>query len=61
MKNLCSHNQNLVSLAKSHLKIADPCQPRWRLEVDDLVLIRKDFHRAEDKKESSLNLLKISN
>ena len=40
---------------------ADPCQRRWSLEVDDLNLIRKRLRRAEDKKESSLNRLKISN
>ena len=43
------------------IKIYDPCQPRWRLEVDDLDLIQKRLRRAEDKKESSLNYLKISN
>ena len=39
----------------------DPCQPRWSLEVDDLNLIRKRLRRPEDKRESSLNRLKISN
>ena len=43
------------------IEISDPCQPRWRLEVDDLDLIRKRLRRAEDKRESSLYHLKISN
>ena len=29
-------------------EIYDPCQPRWRLEVDDLDLIQKRLRRAED-------------
>ena len=33
------------------IEISDPCQPRWRLEVDDLDLIRKRLRRAEDKRE----------
>ena len=40
---------------------SDPCQPRWRLEVEQLDLIEKPLSRAEDKEESSLNRMKISN
>ena len=49
-----------IALHNLCIEISDACQPRWRLEVDDLDLIRKRLRRAEDKRESSLNLLKIS-
>ena len=39
----------------------DPCEPRWRLEVRELALFRKDVVRREDKDMSDLNRLKISN
>ena len=29
-------------------EIYDPCQSRWRLEVDDFDLIQKRLRRAED-------------
>ena len=50
-----------IALHNLCIEISDPSQPRWRLEVDDLDLIRKRLRRAEDKRESSLNRLKISN
>ena len=43
------------------IEISDPCQPRWRLEVSDLDLVQKRLHLAEDKREFSLNCLKVSN
>ena len=49
-----------IALHNLCIEISDPSQPRWRLEVDDLDLIRKRLRRAEDKRESSLNRLKIS-
>ena len=50
-----------IALDNLCVEISDPCQPRWRLEVDDLNLIPKRLPRAEGKRESSLNRLKISN
>ena len=52
-----------IALLNLCIGISDPCQPRWRLKVNDLDLIRKRLHRAEDKREreSSLNRLQISN
>ena len=50
-----------IALHNLCIEISDPSQPRWRLEVDDLDLIRKRLRRAEDKRESNLNRLKISN
>ena len=50
-----------IALHNLCIEISDPSQPRWRLEVDDLDLIRKRLRRAEDKRDSSLNRLKISN
>ena len=50
-----------IALHNLCIEISDPCQPRWRLEVDDLDLIRKRLRRGEDKREASLNRLKISN
>ena len=50
-----------IALHSLCIKIFDLCQPRWRLEVNDLDLIPKILRRAEDKRESSLNRLKISN
>ena len=47
-----------IALHNLCIEISDPCQPRCKL--DDLDLIRKRLRRAEDKRESSLNLLKIS-
>ena len=43
------------------IELADPCQPRWKLEVQQLALIRNQLHREEDMKESALNWMKISN
>ena len=50
-----------IALHNLCIEISDACQPRWRLEVDDLDLIRKRLRRGEDKREASLNRLKISN
>ena len=50
-----------IALHNLCIEISDPSQPRWRLEVDDLDLIRKRLRRAEDKRGSNLNRLKISN
>ena len=33
------------------IELADPCQPRWKLEVQELVLTRKQLHREEDMKD----------
>ena len=33
----------------------------WKLEVQELALIREQLHREEDIKESALNRMKISN
>ena len=49
-----------IALHNLCIEISDPCQPRWRLEVDDLDLIRKRLRWAEDKGDSSLNRLKVS-
>ena len=43
------------------ISLHDPCEPRWRLEVKELGLIRKPFSRKEDKDVSDLNKMKISN
>ena len=48
-----------IALHNLCIEISDPCQSRWRLEVDDLDLIRKRLHRVENKRESSLNLWKL--
>ena len=50
-----------IALHNLCIEISDPCQPRWSLEVNDLDLVRKRLHLAEDKRECSLNCLKISN
>ena len=50
-----------IALHNLCIEISDTCQPRWRLVVDDLDLIRKRLRQAEDKTESSLNRSKISN
>ena len=40
----------------------DPCEPRWRLEIKHLGLIRKNhLDRSENKDLSDLTRLKISN
>ena len=39
----------------------DPCEPRWRLEVKELSLMRNKISRKENKDESDLNRMKISN
>ena len=43
------------------IELADPCQPRWKLQVQKLALIWKQLHREEDMKESALSRMKISN
>ena len=50
-----------ISLHNLCIEISNPCLLRWRLEVDDLNLIRKILRRAEDKRECKINLLKIAN
>ena len=50
-----------IALHNLSIEISDPYQPRWRLDVDDLDLIRKRLRPAEDKRESSLKRLKTSN
>ena len=50
-----------IALHNLCIELADPCQPRWKLEVQKLALIRKQLHREEDMKESALNRMKISN
>ena len=50
-----------IVLHNLRIEISDPCKPRWKLELSDLDLIRKRLRRAEDKRGSSLNRLKISN
>ena len=49
-----------IALHNLCIKMSDSCQPRWRLEVHDLDLIRKKLRRAEDKRESSLTRLKLA-
>ena len=39
----------------------DPCQPRWQLEVQDLDLITDSIIRYENKLQSNMNRVKISN
>ena len=43
-----------IALHNLCIEISDPCQPRWRLEVNDLDLIQKRLHLAEDKREFKL-------
>ena len=43
------------------IELADPCQPRWKLGVEETALIRKQLHREENINESALNRMKISN
>ena len=50
-----------IDLHNLCIEIFNACQPRWRIEVNDLDLILKKLRRAEDKKESSLNCLTIFN
>ena len=50
--NLCYIVMTGIALHNLCIEISDPCQPRWRLVVDDLDLIQKILRRAEDKRES---------
>ena len=43
------------------ISLHDPCEPRWRLKVSDISLMRKTTTRQEDKNLSDLIRLKISN
>ena len=44
------------------ISVNDPCEPRWCLEVKELVLIKKkDFIHTENKGEADLKRFKISN
>ena len=50
-----------IALHNLCIELVDPCQPRWKLEVQKLALIRKQLHREENMKESALNRIKTSN
>lgn len=39
----------------------DPCEPRWKLQVNEIGLFEKPLKRSEDCNESNLNRTKISN
>ena len=39
-----------IALYNLYIGLADPCQPRWKLEVQKLVLIRKQLQRDIEKK-----------
>ena len=43
------------------ISVNDPCEPRWRLKVGQLNLMRKPTLRKEDNNSSDLCRLKISN
>ena len=43
------------------ISVNDPCEPPWCLEVKELGLIKKYFIRTENKGETDLKRLKISN
>ena len=43
------------------ISVKDPCKPRWKLSVKQLGLIRKPMRRSENKLDSNLNRMKISN
>ena len=50
-----------IALHNLCLARSDPCQPRWRLDVEQLDLISKELSRNENKDESSRNRMKVSN
>ena len=50
-----------IALHNLCIELAGPCQPRWKLELQELALIQKQLHREDDMKESALNQMKISN
>ena len=49
--NLCYIVMAYMALHNLCIEISDPCQPKCRLDVDDLEFIRKILRRAEDKRE----------
>ena len=60
MYNLKYVIMSCIMLHNLFISVIDPCEPRWRLEVKELGLIRKDFIRTENKREADLNRLKIA-
>ena len=50
-----------VALHNICIDRSDLCQPRWRLEVEQLELMEKSLSQAFDKEESNLIRMKISN
>ena len=65
-KTECRHfNLRYVIVASAALhsiciERSDPCQPSWRLEIEQLELMEKPLFRAVDKEESNLIRMKIS-
>ena len=53
----------MACIALHNMCIAEdhPCQPRWQLEVQDLDLITDSNIRYENKLQSNMNRVKISN
>ena len=58
---LCYVIMAYIALHNLCIELADPCQPRWKLQVQKLALIWKQLHREEDMKESALSRMKIPN
>ena len=50
-----------VMLHNLCIEYNDPCEPRWRLEVNDLELFEKPLKSNSDINKSNLNRTKISN
>ena len=50
-----------IALHSICINRSDPCQPQWRLEVEQLELTEKPLSRAVDNKESNLIRMKINN
>ena len=61
MHNLKYVIMSCIMLHNLCIKHKDPCEPRWRLEVKELSLMDRKTTRGEDKNESDLIRLKISN
>ena len=50
-----------IALHNTCIAEDDPCQPRWQLEVQDLDLITDSIIRYENKLQSNMNRVKMSN
>ena len=61
ISNIRLHLEGLSSMQNSCIDHNKPCEPRWRLEVVQLGLVKRKLSWSENKQMFDLNRMKICN